>query len=69
MSSANFSLSAMKENESGLHIAITSQRLEKWIKTHYLTLFCLQETIYIQRKNKLKIKGLKKGYTIQKELY
>ena len=50
MSPANFSLSAMKENESGLHIAITSQRLEEWIKTHYLTLFCLQETIQIQRK-------------------
>ena len=36
MSSANFSLSIVKVNESELHIAVTSQRLEDWIKTQYL---------------------------------
>ena len=66
MSPANFSLSAMKENESGLHIEIRSQRLEELIKTHYLTVCYLQKAIYIQRKTWIEIKGLKKVYTMQK---
>lgn len=61
MAETNLTLSIITLNANGLNTASKRQRLEEWIKNnHDSTIYCVKETLQIQRQKQVKTKGQKK---------